>query len=254
VADTAGPPLPPRRDRGRLVLVGLGELLLTAGLVVLLFAVYVLYVTDLLSDRRQDALADDLRTEWTDERNGAPAPATPPEFGDAFAFLHIPRLGTDYRRAVVEGTGQVELEQGPGHYAGTAMPGEPGNLAIAGHRVGRGSPFLDLDRMQPGDPIVVETRDAWFVYRVLGDPATGDYYADASGIPGREIVYPTQTEVIAPTPGGPAEGAPTGSYLTLTTCHPKYSAQQRLIVHAALEGGPIPWAEAPDGPAVLRAG
>jgi sortase A len=151
---------------------------------------------------------------------------------------------------IVEGAAQDQLAQGPGHYIGTAMPGEQGNLAIAGHRVGRGSPFLDLDQMRPGDPIVVETADAWFVYRVLGDPATGSF-DDPSGIPGQEIVRPEAVSVISPTPGGPAEGPASGAYLTLTTCHPKYSAQQRLIIHARLDGAPISKATTPDGPPAL---
>ena len=109
--------------------------------------------------------------------------------------------GDGYSRVVVEGTSQVELAQGPGHYSGTAMPGERGNAAFAGHRVGRGSPFLDLDRLRPGDPVVVETGNAWSVHRVLGDPATGDLGTDPSGIPGQEIVAPTDVAVISPTPG-----------------------------------------------------
>jgi sortase A len=152
---------------------------------------------------------------------------------------------------VVEGVAQTQLEQGPGHYIGTALPGEQGNAAFAGHRVGRGSPFLDLDKLQPGDPIVVETADAWFTYRVLGDPATGSFTSDPSGIPGQEIVLPTQVSVIAPTPGGPEAGPATGAYLTLTTCHPKFSARQRLVVHARLDGAPLSKAAAPNGPAAI---
>jgi sortase A len=98
---------------------------------------------------------------------------------------------------------------------------------------------------------VVETADSWFVYRVLGDPATGDYGTDPSGVPGQEIVRPSDVAVIAPTPGG---AAATQAYLTLTTCHPKYSARQRLIVHALLDGGPISKADAPDGPPELTKG
>jgi sortase A len=124
------------------------------------------------------------------------------------------------------------------------MPGQQGNFAVAGHRVGRGSPFLEIDELRAGDPIVVETADSWYVYRVLG-PAQG-------GVPGQQVVSPSDVSVIAPTPNGPPEGSPTGAYLTLTTCHPEYSARQRLIVHAVLEGGPVTRAGAPDGPAALR--
>ena len=87
------------------------------------------------------------------------------------------------------------------------MPGEQGNVALAGHRVGKGSPFLELDKLRPGDPIVVETAQSWFVYRVLGDPSTGDFGTDPSGIPGQEIVRPTDVAVIARTPDAAADGA-----------------------------------------------
>jgi sortase A len=106
--------------------------------------------------------------------------------------------------------------------------------------------------MQPGDPIVVETAGSWFVYRVLGDRPTGDLGSDPSGIPGLQIVRPEDVEVISPTPGAGADAAPTGAYLTLTTCHPRYSAQQRLIIHARLDGAGIPKAELPNGPAALH--
>jgi sortase A len=234
------------------VATSVGELLVTAGLVALLFVVYQLYVTDLLTAQRQDELSTQLREEWA----SGPAPSletiTEVDIGDAFGVLRIPRLGEDYTRVVLEGTAEEQLSQGPGRYAGSAMPGEQGNLALAGHRVGRGSPFLELDTMRPGDPIVVETADSWFVYRVLGDPATGDLDSDPSGIPGMHIVSPTAVEVISPTPNAPATAAPSGAYLTLTTCHPRYSARQRLIVHARLDGGALSKADHPDGPPALH--
>ena len=247
----------PRREPVWLVLTrGVGELLVTAGLIMLLFVVYELYVTDLIADRAQDQLSEEIHQQWEDA-GPAPTVLTPmtqaPPAGEALAVLHIPRLGEDYSRVILEGTAEEELAEGPGHYEGTALPGQPGNLAMAGHRVGKGSPFLDLDKMQPGDPIVVETADGWYVYRVLGDAATGDFTTDPSGIPGQQIVRPSQVEVIAPTPGIPGS-APSGSYLTLTTCHPKYSAQQRLIVHAVLDGPGISKADAPDGPPALTEG
>lgn len=276
------PSRPTRRggaERLRTVGRGVSQTLITVGLVTLLFVVYQLWITDLLAARAQDQLAEQIQEQWADSPTVEPPAASPPvdsptveppagaepavppvhtpgaiqaDLGDPFAILHIPRLGEDYSRVVVEGASEVQLERGPGHYVGTAMPGQQGNFAVAGHRVGRGSPFLDLDRMRPGDPIVVETDDSWFVYRVLGDPASGDVDADPTGIPGREIVRPSQVEVISPTPGGPATGEASGAYLTLTTCHPKYSAQQRLIIHARLDGAPLSKAAAPDGPSALR--
>ena len=265
------PPAEAPRQRGdwlRTLSRGIGQTLITFGLVALLFVVYELYVTDLIAAREQDQLSQQIEEQWADpppadaptvappEGAPAPAPAPVPEsfqvgLGEPLAVLHIPRLGEDYSRVIVEGTAQVQLEQGPGHYLDTAMPGQEGNFAVAGHRVGRGSPFLDLDRMRPGDAVVVETEGNWYTYRVIGDAATGDFRADPSGIPGREIVRPTDTAVISPTPGGSVDAATSGAYLTLTTCHPKYSAAQRLIIHARLDGAPLSKASAPDGPPAL---
>jgi len=257
---------PPRRDVVRTLIRGVGQALITFGLVCLLFVVYELWVTDLFAAREQNHLSQEIHQQWADAPTVEPAPADPAQpaapftpspidvsVGQPFAVIHIPRLaGSDgYSRVVVEGVAQTQLAQGPGHYIGTAMPGEQGNASFAGHRVGRGSPFLDLDKLQPGDAIVVETSDAWFTYRVLGDRATGDFTTDPSGIPGQEIVLPTQVSVISPTPGGPAAGPASGAYLTLTTCHPKFSARQRLIIHARLDGTPLSKAEAPNGPAAL---
>ncbi len=245
--DDVDPPADrPRPPRGpwRTAALGLGELLVTAGLVLLLFVGYELYVTDLITAQRQDELSQELREEWADETDPARRALTQVEIGDAFGVLRIPRLGEDYTRVILEGVEEAQLSQGPGHYVDSAMPGEEGNVALAGHRVGKGSPFLELDAMEPGDPVVVETADNWFVYRVLDD-------ADPSGIPGMHIVPPTAVEVVSPTPNAAASAAPSGSYLTLTTCHPRYSARQRLIIHARLDGGALSKAQYPDGPAAL---
>ncbi len=229
---------------------GVGELLLTAGVVLLLFVVYELYVTDWLNDRTQGDLAEQVHEQW-DQASAAPEDLVAPAVGEPLAVLHVPRLGEDFARVVLEGTAEDQLHDGPGHYVGTALPGQVGNLAIAGHRVGKGSPFLDADTLVPGDAIVVETADSWFTYRVLGDPGSGDPAADPSGIPGQQVVAPADVEVIAAVPGAPGV-APTSAYLTLTTCHPKYSARQRLVVHAVLEGAGTSKADAPDGPPALQ--
>ena len=213
----------------RTLVRGLSELAVTAGAVLLLLVVYEVWVTDLFSDRAQDQVAEELREDWT---TGTPDPE--PDLGQAFAFVHVPRFGADWARAVVEGTDPDELEEGPGHYVGSAMPGEQGNFALAGHRVGRGSPFLALDVLRPGDPVVVETVDAWHVYRVT-----------------TTVVDPSESSVVAPTPGGAANGEPTGAFLTMTTCHPKFSTRERLVVHGELEGSTSKTA-APDGPAALE--
>ena len=246
---------PPRDPLWQVAVRGIGQLLVTAGLVVMLFVVYEVYVTDFLNDRTQGQLSDEIHEQWDAAPTTDPAAEqVAPAVGQPVAVLHVPRLGEDYEKVVLEGTNEDELSKGPGHYVGSALPGQQGNVALAGHRVGKGSPFLDADKLLPGDPIVVETASSWYVYRVLGTPGTTDYGSDVNGVPGQQIVTPDRVDVIAPVPGGVADVAPAGAYLTLTTCHPKYSARQRLIVHAVLEGGAISKAEAPDGPPALQEG
>lgn len=245
-----------RPDRARAIVRGIGELLITLGLIVLLFVVYEVYITDLFSAGKQRDAVSTLDDTWRDE------PADPQRVdhfdglaeGQGFAKLYIPAFGSDYNFAVLEGTSAATLEVGPGHYKDTAYPGEPGNFAVAGHRVGKGSPFNDLDLLNSCDAIVVETRNSWFTYRVLpmadekagwaagpGSRATcgkvtplGGVYADVAG---REIVRPTEGSVVLPVPHRPDLRPSAGeqaSLLTLTTCHPKFSDRQRMIVHAVL--------------------
>lgn len=152
----------------------------------------------------------------------------------------MPDFGTDYVYTVVEGTGVDQLNEGPGHYVGSPLPGAVGNVAIAGHRVGKGSPFLNLDKLRAGSAIVIRTKSFWYTYRVLGDTRTGDADKVSSlGMPGREIVDPSNVGVIAPVPDKPG-ATPTRKLLTLTTCHPKFSARQRMVIHALQDGAPYP--------------
>ena len=197
-----------------------GELLITLGLVVLLFCAYELKVTNLYTDRQQDALSEELARAWAEPvaaPGNAVRPAAVTGIGDALAVVRAPRLGADWRKVVLEGVSVDDLKRGPGHYPKTALPGEVGNVVFSGHRTTYGAPFEDLDRLRPGDAIVVETRDKWFTYRVTGTL----------------IVRPDQIEVTYPVPGR-AGVAPVQRLLTLTTCHPKYSARERLITHAEL--------------------
>lgn len=209
-------------DVVRTALRGVGQTLITIGVVLLLFCAYELWVTNLVTARAQEQLTDDLRQQWSEPvARPSGTPQTVPvavELGAGVAVLRLPRLGEDATTVVVEGTSVEDLKKGPGRMLGTALPGEVGNLVISGHRTTYGAPFADVDRLQPGDAIVVETRDRWFTYRVTGS----------------EIVTPQSVEVALPVPGQP-DAVPTQRLLTLTTCHPKYSARQRLIVYSELE-------------------
>jgi sortase A len=224
-------------DRVRLVLRGLGQTLITAGVIVLLFVVYEVYVTNWFAERAQSDVKTALKQEWQHTTKdpllqlpGQSGPKLPD--GQGIAYLYIPRLGRDYGYAIVQGTSNADLEKGPGHYVGTALPGQRGNFAVAGHRVGKGEPFLNLDHLQAGDAVVVQTESKWYVYRVEGTPS--DISApDAAGVPGREVVNPGDGNVLAPVPDHPGE-APTEARMTLTTCHPKFTATHRMIIHALL--------------------
>lgn len=202
---------------------GLGELLITLGLVLLLFVAYQLVWTNYEAHRRTDHAAEDLRDAW--ERppagSGTSDPVVAPiklRDGKGFAFLHIPRLGRKWSVPIIQGVSLPDLSKGVGHYPRTALPGEVGNFAVAGHRATNGEPFAYLDRVRKGDLVVAETRDSWFTYVV-----------DRT-----RIVTPTSTWVLDPVPGRP-DATPTRKLLTLTTCNPRWASYERLIVFGHLQ-------------------
>lgn len=227
-----------------------GEILITLGLVVLLFVIYEVHVTSWFSARKQADATERMQQRWqrkTPEKIPRPVP------GRGFAKLHVPALDSGFPYTVLEGTDQDTLAAGPGHYRGTALPGQRGNFAVAGHRSGRMAPFGDLDQLASCDALIVETATTWYVYRVLplrGEMANWDQddkeprctgvapiggpYASAVG---KRIVRPEHREVIHPVPDQPLSRVPEqwqSSLITLTTCHPRYSADKRLIVHGVL--------------------
>lgn len=193
-----------------------GELLITFGLVILLFAAYEVWGKTAIVDAHQGDLDRALTQEW-DTQPVTPLPSgpttqLPPPPGNAIGRLYIPRLAKHW--VVVEGVAPGDIRYAPGHYPGSAMPGEKGNFAMAGHRMR--SVFWDLDQLEVGDKIIVETQRTWFVYAVVKE----------------RIVKPTQVEVVSPDP----PGVTPGKLLTLTTCNPKWDNYQRLIIHAELVG------------------
>ncbi|XVV03873.1 class E sortase [Actinosynnema sp. CA-248983] len=255
------PPPPPPDSAARKTVRTVGELLITLGLVILLFVVYEVYITDLISAGKQDDATSALDDKWGANTVQGADPQRQAQYdlveGEAFAKMYIPAFGPDYKFSIIEGTSDKHLEIGPGHYVNTALPGAPGNFAVAGHRVGKGAPFNDLDLLRACDAIIVETKTEWFVYRMLPkasevagwaqsdrvkDPKCGK--VSPLGAPydktvGQEIVLPTQGEVIDPVPHfeGEVPQAQQVALLTLTTCHPRFSDKQRLIVHAVLTQG-----------------
>jgi sortase A len=222
------------------VLAGLGRFLVTAGILILLFVAYQLWGTGLYTDREQNRLRDEFISELSDEdtsastttSTGPSAPTTttttptappPPPTGEAIAQIRIPKIGLD--SIVINGVTRSDLRKGPGHYPDTPLPGQRGNSAIAGHRTTYGSPFANLDQLASGDTIVVRTTEGVFEFRVNE----------------KRVVNPSDIGVLEPTKEDPADPASElAATLTLTTCEPKYSAAQRLVIKAELKADEVP--------------
>ena len=137
------------------------------------------------------------------------------EVGEVFAKLYVPRFGSDYVRNIAEGTSLSKVLNtiGVGHYSGTAMPGEVGNFALAGHRSGNGGPMREIDKFEVGDLIYVETATKKYTYRFVEGT----------------IVKPSAVGVIAPVPVGMASAVEGGKYLTMTSCTPIGVNTDRII-------------------------
>lgn len=227
----------PGRRRSRVSIVGiLGELLITAGVLVLLFLGWQLWLNDIIQGGIQTQDAESLSEQWaaaapTTAPTAAPTatPASGPEGqtstpvvgiapGNAkkFAVLMVPRWGPHWQRTIAEGIGVTDVlnKIGLGHYPGTQMPGEVGNFAIASHRLAYGAGFKNLHELQVGDHIYVETQDGWY-----------DYIYRST-----EYVLPTGIGVIDPVPQMP-NMSPKDRIITLTTCNPFYSTDERLIAY-----------------------
>jgi sortase A len=138
--------------------------------------------------------------------------------GQPFALMRIPRFGPSWKFAVVQGTDIPQLALGPGHVPGSAMPGQIGNFAVAGHRVTAGNPFWSLPSMRPGDLVYVETIAGTYVYKITNRP---DYVAA------------DDTAMLSPVPGHPGRAA-RQRLITLITCDPPWTGTNRVIVIGAL--------------------
>ena len=230
-----GPAAGPYREQVdiRRAVAGLGRTMIAAGVLILLFVAYQLWGTGLAEARAQRELTREFERSLLDSGSTStttssttPAPTAPGETtvptpapldrrpppapaGDAVAILKIPKLGVE--KTVVQGVSLNMLKKGPGHYPSTPMPGQPGNAAIAGHRTTYGAPFFRIDELEAGDPILVTTRQGRFEYQVSE----------------KRVVRPSETAVLKPTED---------NRLTITTCHPRFSASQRLVVIAVLKG------------------
>jgi sortase A len=212
---TTAPAAPVKRSRNRLRTTArvVGVLFLLGAVGIGGSIAWTLWGTGFTTQRWQDRLRPDLerRIHAAAEHPAAQITGEPKVPREGVAIIKIPRIHLDM--VVVEGTGTEELKKGPGHYVGTALPWQPhGRVAIAGHRTTYLHPFYSLDALRKGDPIVLETEHGTFTYEVAG-------------------TYLTAPDGILPD-GSSALDQTRAPTLALTTCHPRYSAAQRLIVLA----------------------
>jgi sortase A len=200
-----------------------GKSAIAAGLLLLTSIGGLLTWTGHAGTERAADTVQELRSQWFDvpdptiQTPARSAKPTDPIPGQAFAIMTVPRFGPAWQMPISEGTGAAVLRGGLGHYPSTALPGAVGNFAVAGHRTTWGHPFREIQRLRTGDVVRVQTRLARFTYRITG----------------HQIVRPSATEVLDPVPGQPG-AMPAEAEMTLTTCHPEYSARQRWVVHAVL--------------------
>jgi len=226
------PTLRTRKRAPRVSVIGvLGELFITTGVIALLFLGWQVWLGNLIEGNTQTTEALQLSQSWRDDKAemvtvpagredpGPPVVGVAPANAVQFANLIVPRFGADYVRPIAEGVGTRDvLRVGVGHYPGTAMPGDVGNAAFAAHRTGLGSPFFDIDKLVVGDSIYVETEAGWYRYLVRG----------------LEYVRPTGVGVLNPVPQYP-DAQPTDRLLTLTSCNPIYTADERIILYAVYD-------------------
>ncbi|GHD76648.1 class E sortase [Streptomyces mirabilis] len=213
---------PKRRGVSRIAMAVsiLGELLITAGLVLALFVVYSLWWTNVVADRKADKQGDKVRDNWAQDKSGPGALDTK----DGIGFLHVPSMKNG-EVLVEKGTSTEVLNDGvAGYYmdpvkATLPMTDKTGNFTLAAHRDGHGAKFHNIDKIKKGDPIVFETKDDWYVYKVFSIlPETSKY----------------NVKVLQSVPKQSGKTKP-GHYITLTTCTPVYTSEYRYIVWGELE-------------------
>ena len=217
----------------------ISDVLITIGVLVMFFYVWYVWLGDVVVGAQQDAAATSLANTWEqtptgipefDRENGSskgsqrspkPPIADVAQEGEAFATIMIPRFGENYVRTIAESVNVRKVLNDPstgiGRYSSTAPLGAIGNFAIAGHRTTFGAPFGKIDELRVGDRIYVETKKGWYVYRFRNI----------------EFVYPTQADVLADVPRETIVAE--DRILTMTSCHPKTSAAERVSAYAVFE-------------------
>ncbi|MEU3254675.1 class E sortase [Streptomyces sp. NPDC006997] len=215
----------PRRRPGRIALAVsvLGELLITAGLVLGLFVVYSLWWTNVLADRKAAQEGDKVRDNWAASENPDADGPVGLDTRDGIGFLHVPAMNGD-EILVKKGTSNKILNDGvAGYYTDPVKATLPtsdknGNFSLAAHRDGHGAQFHNIHKLGKGDPIVFETKDKWYVYKVYATlPETSKY----------------NVRVLDAVPKDSGRKK-AGKYITLTTCTPIYTSRDRYVVWGEL--------------------
>ncbi len=217
------------------VVGAIGRFMMRAGIVILLFVAYQLWGTGLSTARAQDNLTKEFETQIAEfappETSSAAQPIVTapvdlpiPEPGDPIARITMKTIGSDF--IMVQGVDLKWLQEGPGHFPQTPLPGQPGNAAVAGHRTTYAAPFNRIDELTPGDIITVQTLQGTFTYSV--DPKIDPKDGTTSG---HVIVSPNDLSILDQN---------FGNRLTLMACHPKFTAAQRIVVTATLTSNPAP--------------
>lgn len=230
---------------GQRLMGWVGELLITAGVLVGLFVVWQVFWTDVQGQQQ----AAEYSQEFEQTAGQAPDVMAeqqvmdPPMFErdegiieGTFARIYVPRWGSDYVYPIAHGVDKRSVldKSWIGHYPDTALPGEVGNFSLAGHRQSYGKPFYGVHDLQIGDQIIIETADAYYTYEITHS----------------HIVKPTDTYVIGEDPINPGAQAEK-RMITLTTCHPLWSIAERWVIHGEL----VSWNERSEGkPAALVGG
>lgn len=216
----------------------IGELFMTAGVIVLLYVVWQMWIGDLIIGAQANAESQALSQQWEqsfqDDDARAPDPigdepvfAEPPVLpqpadAEVFAVMRIPRFGADYFREIAGGTTRPRTldKNRIGHYVDEPMPGEVGNFSLAAHRTTFGAPFGPIADLRMNDAIVIEVEAGWYTYRFRT----------------LEYVRPTEVDVLLDVPQQPDVPATGERYITLTSCSPKGSLAERIVAYGLFEG------------------
>lgn len=229
----------PKQGVIRTIIQVIGELLVTAGVILLLFVAWELWWTNIEANNAQEQAVSQFAKDFQGPLT-PPAPDAPKDFGEpkvmseptapgeVFGIAYIPRFGKDYSRPLVEGVTQAQLDTlGLGRYDSSTMPGGVGNFAVAGHRQTHGAVLDAIHTLVPGDKIYVQTKDGYYTYVFRNN----------------QIVLPNRSDVLAPVPTQP-DAVAKERFLTMTSCNPRFGAEERIIAYSMLES----WQPASAGP------